>query len=842
MALTLLATNNAESTLASAISATDTSLIVSAGTGAEFPDAVAGESYFKLTLTDAATGSQVEIVNVTAKAGDIFTIERAQEGTLARAWAANDMVANMMTADTLNVIADFAKQASDSAGEAQGYALSASEFGDNKSTFADTAAGLAATTSGQYFRVPQGTGNVLAFRYYKNNSGVAQEVAEYPGQGSITNTIREFPTLAAAQADADAGNIMVGSTAYYRSPDDSALAIEVINNGGTLEPTGRKMPSQTEVDQVRVQIMTLLNSMFRTSGLPSGWDVLLGINKLGQYAGGIDSTGALNFGKMISVLSEIATANIQNLNAGNIITTGGAKITGVAPDGFDFAFFNKLMQVGVGIKNDGSLAAGKIQAFYADIGRLVSDVIFNGGVKTTGKLPEGFLWGPTDDLGRIPFGLKQNGNLAAGTIEVNRLIAESIESDSLPEEKFPLKTKLADLIHLIIYGQSLSAGVNAAPLQTITAILNAWRYIAGVRAQDGSGTSAEKHASIVAYTETQADTGDGIGYETPMGGAITALLDRMAVNVEGYSPGDVQVLGSAPGQGSRSISELKQPTGTYMTRVVDDMSYGIARANEKGWTYAPHAVIWMQGETDQSAGTSAETYKNSFSEMVDTINGYASTVLGRAIELPWFTYQFNSWKNRTPNTTYPTIPLALLDLARTRDDTRLVQPMYMYDYADNAHLLGFDSKICGYRFGLAIEQELITGTKFEPLWSKDISLQGGVANIWYNPVGKLVLDTSLVTDPGNYGFSVIDPSGNPLTIAEVSVHLDRLRVRASGGIPSGSKLRIGFVGGTTGTLPSRTNGPRCCLRDSQGDKIKYDPDGIAYRMDNYAIVEEITLN
>ncbi|MCK3648420.1 hypothetical protein [Escherichia coli] len=247
MALTLLATNNAESTLASAISATDTSLIVSAGTGAEFPDAVAGESYFKLTLTDAATGSQVEIVNVTAKAGDIFTIERAQEGTLARAWAANDMVANMMTADTLNVIADFAKQASDSAEEAQGYALSASEFGDNKSTFADTAAGLAATTSGQYFRVPQGTGNVLSFRYYKNNSGVAQEVADYPGQGSITNTIREFPTLAAAQADADAGNILSGSTAFYRSTDDGVLSVEVINTSGTMKETGERTPSESGV-------------------------------------------------------------------------------------------------------------------------------------------------------------------------------------------------------------------------------------------------------------------------------------------------------------------------------------------------------------------------------------------------------------------------------------------------------------------------------------------------------------------------------------------------------------------------------------------------------------------
>jgi hypothetical protein len=75
--------------------------------------------------------------------------------------------------------------------------------------------------------------------------------------------------------------------------------------------------------------------------------------------------------------------------------------------------------------------------------------------------------------------------------------------------------------------------------------------------------------------------------------------------------------------------------------------------------------------------------------------------------------------------------------------------MYMYDYYDTAHLLGLDSKICGYRFGLAIEQEMLTG-KFEPLWSQDVSLQG-IANIWYDPVGKLVLDTSIVTDPGITG-------------------------------------------------------------------------------------------
>ncbi|MCT1500805.1 hypothetical protein M4D64_22425, partial [Klebsiella aerogenes] len=53
---------------------------------------------------------------------------------------------------------------------------------------------------------------------------------------------RQYMTLADAQDDI--ANIPEGSATYYRSPDDSALAIEVINNGGTLEATGRSMPSQ----------------------------------------------------------------------------------------------------------------------------------------------------------------------------------------------------------------------------------------------------------------------------------------------------------------------------------------------------------------------------------------------------------------------------------------------------------------------------------------------------------------------------------------------------------------------------------------------------------------------
>ncbi|EOZ0918097.1 hypothetical protein ACQJPK_005322, partial [Klebsiella pneumoniae] len=57
---------------------------------------------------------------------------------------------------------------------------------------------------------------------------------------------RQYMTLDAAQADI--ANIPVNSTTYVRSQDGSALAIEVINNAGTLTATGRKMPSQESIE------------------------------------------------------------------------------------------------------------------------------------------------------------------------------------------------------------------------------------------------------------------------------------------------------------------------------------------------------------------------------------------------------------------------------------------------------------------------------------------------------------------------------------------------------------------------------------------------------------------
>lgn len=87
--MAILVANNATSYLAGTLTAVATSLTVSSGTGTLFPT-ISGSDVFYVTLTN--TSNQNEIVKVTAKATDTFTIVRAQDGTSALAFAIGDKV------------------------------------------------------------------------------------------------------------------------------------------------------------------------------------------------------------------------------------------------------------------------------------------------------------------------------------------------------------------------------------------------------------------------------------------------------------------------------------------------------------------------------------------------------------------------------------------------------------------------------------------------------------------------------------------------------------------------------------------------------------------------------
>jgi hypothetical protein len=96
----MLFANNASSTLAAGISISATTLTVAAGTGSLFPQPGSGQ-YFYCTLQSAIANS-IEIIKVTGRSGDTFTVTRGQDNTSASAFASGDKVELRLVAANLN--------------------------------------------------------------------------------------------------------------------------------------------------------------------------------------------------------------------------------------------------------------------------------------------------------------------------------------------------------------------------------------------------------------------------------------------------------------------------------------------------------------------------------------------------------------------------------------------------------------------------------------------------------------------------------------------------------------------------------------------------------------------
>lgn len=102
--------NNVISSLAADITAGQTTIQVMPGTGAKFAGLLSSDyanasnplqTYAKITLTDAKE-TVFEICHLTSVNNDVLTVVRGQEGTTAKGWALNDVIANFATRGSEN--------------------------------------------------------------------------------------------------------------------------------------------------------------------------------------------------------------------------------------------------------------------------------------------------------------------------------------------------------------------------------------------------------------------------------------------------------------------------------------------------------------------------------------------------------------------------------------------------------------------------------------------------------------------------------------------------------------------------------------------------------------------
>lgn len=95
--MTFKVANNAVGVLAGSIDDVDTTLALDTGQGAKFPEIDPGE-WFPITVVKVSNPAHMEIMRVTDRTGDAFTVERAQEGTSALSFQAGDVVELRFTA------------------------------------------------------------------------------------------------------------------------------------------------------------------------------------------------------------------------------------------------------------------------------------------------------------------------------------------------------------------------------------------------------------------------------------------------------------------------------------------------------------------------------------------------------------------------------------------------------------------------------------------------------------------------------------------------------------------------------------------------------------------------
>lgn len=241
--MAILFKNNASTKLASGITAAATSMTVRAETGNLFPAPGANE-YFLCTLVDDLGNK--EIVKVTSRNADVFTIVRAQEGTTARAFNANSLVENRLTAGALNEVLNvtYASDAEVAAGVKTTKAISpatVSSANVASAVTAGTCTGNAATAS------DMAAGHILAGA--TTAAGVLSKIAPAvttPAQFDNTTNIATTAFVRTAAGNLAGFSHVTTSTALTNA--HVGTAVNVNNAGVTVTlPDPQAVPAGSSI-------------------------------------------------------------------------------------------------------------------------------------------------------------------------------------------------------------------------------------------------------------------------------------------------------------------------------------------------------------------------------------------------------------------------------------------------------------------------------------------------------------------------------------------------------------------------------------------------------------------
>ena len=551
----------------------------------------------------------------------------------------------------------------------------------------------------------------------------------------------------------------------------------------------------------------------------------------------------------------------ENLSDGFYITDNNGNIVfQVTKDGINYIGKDEELQAvkdeinKINEKVDKNSINSMISAKSAD-NYLISDSIGNiiaginkSGLRTTNiNITESDNFYITDNNGNIAFEVSNNG--------VNYIGKESDrENINIKEGYYP-----SDIVLNILYGQSLTQQGIYSGKEDLSSILS-FKNGNSVRtlSNPDDSTACDEYFGTDFIPAKNTGLATAIGFCNKVWMEVLKKENNVDIRMkEGTTPYfDFQLLGSVPGDPGSSWGSLADNNNPQYKKLLKSVEYGKKIAMSHGCTFKVGVLCWMQGENSADKTNSLKLYYDKLWVAFSNLNNDIKAITGQEDDIKFITYQMASHKsdNQVASGATDGTPLALLQIGldkglpeegyeleaepKSKLRTTLINrdlifsgpTLYPYQHSDGVHLINNSYHKVGSLFGIISKRIITDKEKWYPIYpiSHSINVRSDGKYLlsvkFHVPVPPLVFDfTNIGGEQPNYGFSIKNTSGQEIIESLVIKRGDTLNIVCSSN-PTGQLLYY-----AESAIKGGGN-----LRDSQGDKLVTDIEGVPYHCHNWA--------